>query len=151
MNTAQASAIVSPIIDFATKTAKPKSPRRVSRRPDHPDAGLIEHCIEYASQTKAAEVCYLIDPTDSEFAAFADDLSRSRANRAMRQALELAPVTMDGLRAKAAVVVHCIDEWGGELTDMHRQFLASLAEDVIRFQRVSTSLHQNDVPVQVEA
>jgi len=65
----------------------------------------------------------------------------------MRQALDLAPVTIDGLRAKAAVVVHCINDRGGELEDLHRRFLVSLAEDVIRFQRTLEPGKRNDVPV----
>lgn len=151
MNTAQASDIVSPIIDFAVRTAKPRPTKRASKRPEHPDAELIEHCIEYASQIKVAEVGYEIDPTDSDFASFSDTLAQSRATRAMRQIVELKPNTMDGLRAKANIVAMCIDDWNGELQPLQRSFLTSLAEDVIRFQRVSASLHQNDVPVQVPA
>ena len=138
-----------PVINFAEKTKKPRPPKRASRRPDHPDADLIEHCIEYASQIKIAEVGYEIDPTDSEFASFTDDLAQSRAGRAMRQIIEMQPATMDGLRAKANIVAMCIDDWNGELQPLQRSFLASLADDVIRFQRVSASLHPNDVPVPV--
>jgi hypothetical protein len=151
MNTARASDIVLPIIDFAVRTAKPRTTKRAGKRPEHPDAELIEHCIEYASQIKVAEVGYEIDPTDSDFASFSDTLAQSRATRAMRQIVALKPSTMDGLRAKANIVAMCIDDWNGELQPLQRSFLTSLAEDVIRFQRVSASLHQNDVPVQVPA
>jgi hypothetical protein len=42
------------VINFALSSATPRATRRRDRkRPDHPDADLIEHCIEYAMQIAA--------------------------------------------------------------------------------------------------
>jgi len=82
MHAEQATPRSAPVINFAETTTKRRPARKAAAHASHPDATLIESCIEYAGQIKAAEICYLIDPTDSDFAAFADDLAKSRANRA---------------------------------------------------------------------
>lgn len=132
----------STIIDFA-HVGKSRPPRRsVKKRPSHPDADLIENCIECAMQIAAGKAPYKIDPTDSEFAAFCDDICRSRANRALRDLLDLSPSTLDGLRAKAGLVEVVMDDWqeyGGSvnLDELHSTLILSLAKDVIRFQRTA--------------
>jgi hypothetical protein len=150
MNAEQVISSAAQVINFAETKKKPRSVRK-AKQSDHPDAELIECCMEYAAQIKIAEVGYLIDPTDSEFAEFADNLAQSRARRAMTQLLDLAPTTMDGLRAKAAIVAICIEDWNGAIEGIPREFVVSLAEDVIRFQRASVAMKQNDVPLEVPA
>ncbi|QOZ15923.1 hypothetical protein XI02_13755 [Bradyrhizobium sp. CCBAU 21365] len=130
------------IIDFG-QIGKSRPPRRsVKKRPDHPDADLIESCIECAMQMAAGKAPYKIDPTDSEFAAFCDDICRSRADRALCAVLDMNPSTLDGLRAKAGLVEAVVDDWtdfpgGIQLDELHTNLLLSLAKDVIRFQRAA--------------
>src|SRR5664279_913412 len=138
------------VIKFSTKTAG-RSPRnRVGKRPDHPDADLIDNCIEYARQITGALISYKIDPTDAEFAAFFDDVAQSRADRALRSALDLPPKTMDGLRAKAALVRTALDDWSGNLDELRQEFLISLADDVIRFQKASFALDHSRTEIVVQ-
>ena len=137
------------VIKFSTKTAG-RSPRnRVGKRPDHPDADLIERCIEYVIQINGALISYKIDPTDAEFAAFFDDVAQSRADRALRSVLDLSPQTMDGLRAKAALIRTALDDWSGNLDELRQEFLISLADDVIRFQKASVALKQSRTEIAV--
>ena len=137
------------VIKFSTKTAG-RSPRnRVGKRPDHPDADLIENCIEYAMQINGANISYKIEPTDAEFASFTDDVAQSRADRALRLAADCVAKTMDGLRAKAALVRTALDDWSGNLDELRQEFLISLADDVIRFQRASFALEQSRTEIVV--
>lgn len=138
-----------PVINFATKAAGRSPRRRVGRRPDHPDADLIEHCMEYAVQISAGKIAYDVDPTDAKFASFSEDLAQSRADRAMRSILELEPTTVDGVRAKAALVKIAIEDWSGDLDELRQQFLISLADDVIRLQRHARGLKQHLEPIVV--
>jgi hypothetical protein len=131
------------VIKFPAKSSCAARRSRVGKRPDHPDADLIEHCIEYAMQITGALTSYKIDPTDAEFAAFFDNVAQSRADRALRSALDLPPQTMDGLRAKAAIVRTALDDWSGNLDELRQEFLISLANDVIRFQKASFALKQS--------
>ncbi|MCW2112498.1 hypothetical protein ABIF21_007114 [Bradyrhizobium elkanii] len=141
-NTAAQTAETTTVIDFA-HTGKSRSPRRgVKKRPSHPDADLIENCIECAMQITAGKAPYKIDPTDSEFAAFCDDICRSRADRALRAVLDMSPSTLDGLRAKAGLVEVVMEDWtdypgGVQFDELQTTFLLSLAKDVIRFQRAA--------------
>ena len=137
------------VIEFPAKTAG-RSPRnRVGKRPDHPDADLIENCIEYAIQINGALISYKIDPTDAEFAAFFDDVAQSRADRALRSVLDLPPQTMDGLRAKASLVRTAVDDWAGDLDELRQEFVKSLADDVIRFQRAARRRSQSRTTIMV--
>jgi hypothetical protein len=132
------------VIDFAAPAAARKTRRRIGKRPDHPDADLIEHCIEYAMQINAGRVAYNIDPTDAKFASFSDDLAKSRADRAMAAILEIEPVTIDGIRAKAGLIKTAMEDWEGvPLEGEIQTFLISLADDLIRLQRHSWQLKQN--------
>jgi|GEM_PF-2077601 len=131
------------VIDFA-QIGKSRPPRRgVKKRPNHPDADLIEHCIEYGMQIAAGKASYKVDPTDSEFASFCDDICQSRADRALRAVLEMSPSTLDGLRAKAELVEIATNDWAAfddvAFDELRTKFLLSLAKDVIRFQRLAMS------------
>lgn len=127
------------VINFAVNATKPQARRRVGKRPDHPDADLIEHCIEYAMQIAAGKAAFPIDPTDATFAAYFDDLTQSRADRALVAALDTEPVTLDGLRAKASLVEIAMSDWDNfdsiMIDRLRKKFLISLAKDVTRFQR----------------
>src|ERR1019366_7075871 len=85
----------SSVIKFSAQPARGR--RRVGKRPDHPDADLIEHCIEYAMQISAGRVAYMVDPTDAKFASYCDDLAKARGDRAMNAILDIEPVTVDGV------------------------------------------------------
>jgi hypothetical protein len=137
--TAQTITTETPVINFAERTA-PRLPRKsVGKRPDHPDADLIEHCIEYAMQIAAGRAAFPIDPTDAKFAAYFDNLTQSRANRALCAALDMEPQTLDGLRAKASLVEVALGDWDAFDTilidELRKKFLISLANDIIRFHR----------------
>ncbi|PAY07163.1 hypothetical protein CK489_15290 [Bradyrhizobium sp. UFLA03-84] len=139
------------VIDFA-QIDKPRSTRRsVKRRPAHPDADLIENCIECAMQIAAGKAPYKIDPTDSEFAALSDDISRSRADRALRAALDLSPTTLDGLRAKAGLVEAIMDDLSNfpgdiQLDELQSALVLSLVKDVIHFQRAAMIAKTSHLP-----
>lgn len=130
------------VINFAAVGTSRPARRNVKKRPVHMDADLIEHCIEYGMQINAAQAAYKVDPTDSEFASFFDDLCRSRANRAMRAVLELPPKTLDGLRAKAELIQIVCKDWESlhgsvELDELRTEFVHSLASDIVRLQRAA--------------
>ena len=137
------------VIKFSTKSTGAGRRSRVGKRPDHPDADLIDNCIEYARQITGALISYKIDPTDAEFAAFFDDVAQSRADRALRSVLDLPPQTMDGLRAKAALVRTAVDDWAGDLDELRQEFVKSLADDVIRFQRAARRRSQSRTTIMV--
>jgi hypothetical protein len=122
-------------------------PLRVIERSAHPDAKLISLCIEYGLAVAGAKVIYQIDPTDAEFASRADTSARARADRSMEEIIGTATKTMDGLRAKAAIVKLAIDDWEGNLDDLRQRFLISIADDIIRMQRALMSLEQSAVEV----
>jgi hypothetical protein len=139
MTATQTIATETPVINFAEKTAGRPQRKRVGKRPDHPDADLIEHCIEYGMQIAAGRAAFPIDPTDAKFAAYFDDLTQSRADRALRAALDMKPRTLDGLRAKASLVEVALGDWEAfdtlAIDELRKKFLISLANDIIRFQR----------------
>ena len=56
---------------------------------------------------------------------------------------------MDGLRAKAALVRTALDDWSGNLDELRQEFLISLADDVIRFQKASIALKQSRTEIVV--
>jgi hypothetical protein len=141
-----------PVIDFAIKAAPGRSPRRrVVKRPDHPADDLIMNCIEYGMQIAAGRAAYEIDPTDANFASHFDDLSQSRADRALRAALDTQPLTLDGLRAKAALVNIALKDWETFddvlIDELRKKFLISLADDIIRFQRSAMSEKTSNIPI----
>jgi hypothetical protein len=137
----------SSVIKFSAQPARCR--RRAGKRPDHPDADLIEHCIEYAMQISAGRVAYMVDPTDAKFASHCDDLAMARGDRAMNAILDIEPVTIDGVKAKAALVKLSIEDWSGDLDELRQCFLISLADDMIRLQRHARGLKQNLEPIVV--
>jgi hypothetical protein len=139
VNSTQTASTATPVINFATANSDRKSARRASKQPDHPDADLIAACIEYATQVHAGQIAYKIDPTDAKFASVADTV----------QILDLPPRTMDGMRAKAAIVEMALEDWTSDLDDLRQSFIITLANDVIRFQRASRGLNQHDTVVVV--
>jgi (p)ppGpp synthase/HD superfamily hydrolase len=139
VNSTQTASTATPVINFATANSDRKSARRASKQPDHPDADLIAACIEYATQVHAGQIAYKIDPTDAKFASVADTV----------QILDLPPRTMDGMRAKAAIVEMALEDWTCDLDDLRQSFIITLANDVIRFQRASRGLNQHDTVVVV--
>ena len=123
---------------------------KASRSPvisNHPDAKLICLCIEYGTLIAGAQVAYNIDPTDSEFASQADSLTQTRADRAMLEIIDLETKTMDGLRAKAAIVKIAIEDWACDLEEIRQDFLVSLANDAIRLQRAGAELKRSAAAV----
>jgi hypothetical protein len=137
------------VIKFPAKSSGAGRRSRVGKRPDRPDADLIEHCIEYAMQISAGRVAYMVDPTDAKFASYCDDLAQSRADRAMNAILDIEAVTIDGVRAKAALVKLSIEDWDGDLDELRQSFLISLADDMIRIQRHARGLNQHLDPIVV--
>src|SRR5882757_9288032 len=125
MNTQAQATAETPIIDFAANAANRAPRRRSSKRPNHPDAYLIDHCIEYAMHISSGKIAYEVDPTDATFAWFRDDLAQGRATRALSAILEIEPVTVDGLRAKAALVKITLEDWDGNLDELRQRFLIS--------------------------
>ncbi|NGX99831.1 MAG: hypothetical protein G4V63_33025, partial [Candidatus Afipia apatlaquensis] len=72
----------------------------------HPDHALISHAIEYVAHMKGADAGYNVDPTDSDIAAPFDTKHRAVARLAFSRLTKLKANTIDGLRAKAAVMEH---------------------------------------------
>jgi hypothetical protein len=138
-DTTQAIATETPVINFAEKTASRPPRKRVGKRPNHPDADLIEYCIEYGMQIAAGKAAFPIDPTNATFAAYFDNLTQSRADRALVSVLDMDPVTLDGLRAKASLVEVAMSDWDAfdsiMIDELRKKFLISLANDINRFQR----------------
>ena len=137
------------VIKFPAKSSCAARRSRVGKRPDHPDADLIENCIGCAMHITGALTSYNIDPTGAEFAAFFDNVAQSRADRALRSVLDLPPQTMDGLRAKASLVRTAVDDWAGDLDELRQEFVKSLADDVIRFQRAARRRSQSRTTIMV--
>ncbi len=134
--------------NFATQ---PKGRARRRRQASHVDADLIDLCIEYGMQIAAGRAAYEIDPTDSDFAHIADNIAQARAGRAMTAILEREPLTIDGVRAKAAIVKLAIEDWSGDLDDLRQNFIISLADDVVRLQRHARGLKCNQEIIVVPA
>lgn len=137
--------------NFTPQPSMRRNRRRVGKRPVHPDADLIEHCIEYAMQIAAGKAAFPVDPTDAEFAAYFDNLTQSRADRALVAALDIEPSTLDGLRAKASLVHIAMDDWDNfdsiMIDELPKKFLISLADDVVRFQRSAVDQKTSNIPV----
>jgi hypothetical protein len=136
MNAVQQRSTETPVLNFATATARSRR-KPLSLRVTHPDAGLIESCIEYAMEMAGTQIAYEVDPTDSDFAAFFDTKAQGRGEKALQFITECEARTMDGLRAKAAIVETVLQDWNDNLEKLGHDFLVSLARDVIRHQQAS--------------
>jgi hypothetical protein len=110
---------------------------RAAKRPAHPDAKLINACIEYCMALSGAEAAFKTDPTDSHFAVPAAEEAETRAAVALALATKIEPITTDGLRAKAACVAEALGKCDNYLDEISSEFLLSLAADVIRFHRAA--------------
>lgn len=133
----------------AATTRPPRAKRSRPALPDHPDAKLIGHCIEYAVHVSSGAMAYTIDPTDAEFASPYDSKVIRLADRALAAILECEAVTIDGVRAKARLVSIMLKDWGSHLDDLREQFLISLADDVVRLQRHARGLDRHLTPIVV--
>ena len=147
MSTAQTASAATPILNFATvaESKKPR-PRLYDRVAAHPDVSLIETCVSYASAIgSTSEATFKVDPTgNNDFAAMVATKSRNRADRLLAQITATAPRTMDGLRAKAAVMeVMLADCDLGALEPEHYSFLNSVARNVVELQRASQETGQS--------
>jgi hypothetical protein len=153
MTATQASSAQAPVINFAGRTDDRKKTRRQGQRrlpavvSDHPDSILITACIEYAMQIRAAQVTYEIDPTDSEFAAFMDPAAQGKARARLAVIMNNKPTTMDGLRAKAALMPIILEDWSGDLDKIEIGFLTSVTDDVVRFQKAACRMNQSDTVI----
>jgi hypothetical protein len=112
-------------------------------RKTHPNRSLIEHCVDYAVHMRGALAGFDADPTDSEFAAATDDIFRSRARKHLVLATKAKACTIDGLRAKAALIPIIIESGGGRLEEPEAKFLQALANDIVRIQRASRDAKQS--------
>jgi hypothetical protein len=154
MNVTQTSPTGSPVINFANAGATRKPTRRDVAYPPHPDAILIAACIEYASYMAFAAAGYAIDPTDADFAAVSDDAARAKADTALRIAQKTCPETLDGLRAKSALVYSIAGKnsaTGSSLGLPERMFLASLADNIRHFHDISAAKGEERKPVTAPA
>lgn len=98
----------------------------------HPDAEIIETCIAFAVAAGGIAAAFKVDPTgECDFASKRDTVYLRQEERLLAALVEMKPVTMDGLRAKAAIVEMVIDQ----RSEGQEQFFKSLAADVISMQR----------------
>ena len=65
----------------------------------------------------------------------------------MLEIIDLETKTMDGLRAKAAIVKIAIEDWACDLDEIRQDFLVSLANDAIRLQRAGAELKRSAAAV----
>jgi hypothetical protein len=152
MTATQTTPTPSPVINFATATGG-KKPRLYDRIAAHPDAVLIENCIKYVAEISSArEPIFVVDPTgDNDFAGAFTTKARNRADRALTLITAGEPQTMDGLRAKAAIMDPMLAVCDGLLEAIDHDFLASLARDVIRLHRASQVTGQSAANAAVSA
>lgn len=119
------------IINFAV-AGVPRA--RNAKLPDHPDAELIQACLNYAIAMRGASGAYEADPTgDNDFAAAADTRLLKQAAKEQDVIAASHATTLDGLRAKAAAA----DIAANLDRDCAPSFLRSLAADVIRIHRAT--------------
>lgn len=122
------------VVDFsaAAKASRPRS--RCATLPDHPDAELIQACVEFGIAVRGASGGFEADPTgDSEFAQRMDATLLKRARKQQELIATLRPTTLDGLRAKATVanMARTFD------LDQSSALLSSLCTDVANVHRYS--------------
>ena len=98
----------------------------------HPDAKLIQACVDFAIAMRGASGAYEIDPTgNNDFAQAIDSKLLAQADDAQAVITRRAPSTIDGLRAKAMILKMAIDLDCDETGALS----GSLAEDVKRFHK----------------
>lgn len=102
----------------------------------HPDAELIEACMDFATALYGSSGAFDVDPTeDCEFASTRDTRALKRADDARSIITSYLPKTLDGLCAKAQAAQVC------NKYDIQEapSFNASVANDVVRFHRIITA------------
>jgi hypothetical protein len=135
--------------NFAPPTPAPLSSATIREaRKTHPNRTLIENCVDYAVHMQGALAGFDVDPTDSEYASATDSIFRARARRHLVSATRIKACTIDGLRAKAALIPIIIASAAGCLEEPEAKFLQSLATDIVRIQRASRHADQsrNKIP-----
>lgn len=111
--------------------------------PSHPDASLLKACVAVAVALRGAEGAYEADATSGkDFAAAIDGELIKRAEKALADATNCQPTTLDGIRAKADIVVLAFQVMpsGGV-----RKFLQSLSADLTRLHKASTDTNMETV------
>jgi hypothetical protein len=133
------------VIDFSTQTGAARKRRPNPVRSVHPDADLIETCIEVASHIAAGAAAFVVDPTDSDFANGADTRAQARAMRNLSKLYEMEADSFDGLRAKAELIPILLKDWNGHFDEIGQKFLISIADDVRRLQHHMSARRQSDI------
>lgn len=123
------------VVNFTTAATASRAPgsRRASL-PDHPDAELIQACVEFGIAVRGASGAFEADPTgDNDFAQRMDSALLKRARKQQELIATLRPTTLDGLRAKATVanMARTFD------LDQSSALLSSLCTDVAQIHRSS--------------
>jgi hypothetical protein len=136
MSLSIASSTTGPVgVDFSVAAAAATKSQVSKLKVDHPDATLIQACINFAIAMRGASGAFEVDPTvDCDLAQAADKRLMRQASKEQSLIAATRPSTLDGLRAKAAIVDMALDL---DRDDMSF-FLRSLAADVIRFHRAAT-------------
>ncbi|MCB1393846.1 hypothetical protein [Nitrobacter sp.] len=123
------------VVDFTTAATASRAPgSRRAHLPDHPDAELIQACVEFGIAVRGASGGFEADPTgDNEFAQRMDTALLKRARKQQKLIATLRPTTLDGLRAKATVanMARTFD------LDQSSALLSSLCTDVTQVHRSS--------------
>jgi hypothetical protein len=136
MNTQAQATVETPVINFAES----KVNRRAKPQPiqlAHPDAPLITACVAYAAAMGGVAAAFCADPTaDSDFAQAVDIRALAAARKHMAAAANYLPSTMDGLRAKAEIVIAMLET--ETATASVKPFMRSLVEDIARFHQASS-------------
>jgi hypothetical protein len=119
------------VVKFPAKTPARMPRTEATERPNHPDADLIKACMAYASAIAGTKAAFDVDPTgDSDFAQPLDERALRAAHKNQHLAANCSPSTIDGLRAKAAVVEMILETETD--ADSVKPFLKSLADDIER-------------------
>lgn len=123
------------VVDFSTAAAAGRAPgARRANLPDHPDAELIQACVEFGIAVRGASGGFEADPTgDNDFAQRMDATLLKRARKQQELIATFRPTTLDGLRAKATAANMALT------FDLDRSsvLLSSLCTDVAQVHRSS--------------
>lgn len=131
------------ILDFPPTARPPLEERSDAEAEAHPDADLIRACVRFGIAVRGSSGGFEADPTgDCIFASAKSEALLKRAEKEWRFASNYLPSTMDGLRAKAAIVEMAIDIDQPSL----KAFLRSFADDVVRFHRASANTNAEIAP-----
>lgn len=123
------------VADFTTAATASRAPgSRRANLPDHPDAELIQACVEFGIAVQGMNGGFEVDPTDdADFAQRMDSALLNRARKRQELIATLRPTTLDGLRAKATVA----NMARSSDLDQSSALLSSLCTDVANVHRYS--------------